>query len=106
MAFSIKIPAQAKKYFRVLAPLARHHYFIVTILIFSGVAFVVYTVNQTLSVTPDDAYRTEKMQATIGSKINKNAQDTIDTIESLQKSTDTANQSEGFPAGRINPFAE
>jgi uncharacterized protein YlxW (UPF0749 family) len=105
-AFSIKIPANVNVYVRKIKPLARHHYFIVTILLFSGVGYVIYTVNQTLTVTPDEEYRTKQLQSTIGSKFNKNAKDTIERIKTLQKSTDTSSPTEAFPAGRINPFAE
>lgn len=106
MAFGIKIPPKIKVQLRKLKPLARHHYFIVTIVLFGGVAAVIYSVNQTLTTTTDEAYRAERMQSTIGSKFNKNARDTIEKIKSLQKSSDTAVPEANFPAGRINPFAE
>lgn len=105
-ALNIKLPAKATAYLRKLKPLARHHYFIVTILLFSGVGYVIYTVNQTLTVTPDEEYRTKQLQSTIGSKFNKNAKDTIERIKTLQKSTDNSGPTEAFPSGRINPFAE
>lgn len=106
MAFGIKIPPKIRVKLRKLQPIVRHHYFIVTIILFGGVAAVIYSVNQTLAVATDEAYRSERMQSTIGSKFNKNARDTIDKIKSLQKSTDTAVPEANFPAGRINPFAE
>lgn len=105
-AFGIKIPPKVKSQLRRLRPLARHHYFIVTILLFSGVGAVVYFVNQALAAPTDDTYRSERMQSTIGSKFNKSARDTIEQIKSLQKSSDTTVPEANFPAGRINPFAE
>ncbi|HKX72508.1 MAG TPA: hypothetical protein VJM32_00660 [Candidatus Saccharimonadales bacterium] len=106
MAFGIKVPPKVKSQLRKLKPVAKHHYFIVTILLFGGVAAVIYSVNQTLAAPTDDAYRSERLQSTIGSKFNKNARDTIEKIKALQKSTDTAVPEANFPAGRINPFAE
>jgi hypothetical protein len=106
MAIKITLPPKAGAYLRKLKPLARHHYFIVTIALFSGVAVVIFLVNQTLNVTSDDAYRAEKLRSTIGSKFNKQTKDTIERIKALQKSTDTANPDAPFPPGRINPFAE
>jgi hypothetical protein len=105
-AISIKLPPKVKTYLRKFKPLARHHYFIVTILLFSGVGYVIFTVNQTLTITPDEEYRTKQLQSTIGSKFNKNAKDTIERIKTLQKSTDASGPVEAFPSGRINPFAE
>lgn len=102
----IAIPAQVNTYLRKLKPLAKHHYFIVSIALFSGVAVVIYLVNQTLNVTSDEAYRTQQMQSTIGSKFNKQTKDTIEKIKTLQKSTDAASPDAPFPSGRINPFAE
>lgn len=102
----IAIPPKITTYLRKLKPIAKHHYFIVSIALFSGVAVVIYLVNQTLNVTSDEAYRTEKMQSTIGSKFNKQAKDTIEQIKNLQKSTDAASPDAPFPPGRINPFAE
>ena len=102
----IKLPPAVVKYMRKLKPIARHHYFIVTVVLFSAVAGVVYFVNQTLNAPTDDDYRTKQLQATIGSKFNKTTKDTIDQIKSLQKSTDASGPSVNFPSGRINPFAE
>lgn len=106
MALSIKLPPVVTKYLRKLKPIVRHHYFIVTVVLFSAVAGVVYSVNQTLNASTDDDYRTKQLQATIGSKFNKTTKDTIDKIKSLQKSTDASGPDTPFPAGRINPFAE
>jgi hypothetical protein len=102
----IAIPPQVNAYLRKLKPLAKHHYFIVSIALFSGVAVVIYLVNQTLNVTSDEAYRTQQMQSTIGSKFNKQTKDTIEKVKALQKSTDAASPDAPFPPGRINPFAE
>jgi hypothetical protein len=102
----IKIPPIILTYLRKLSPLARHHYFIVTVVLLSAVAGAIYAVNQTLNDTSDDNYHTKQLQATIGSKFNKSTDDTIDKIKSLQKSTDGSSQTKPLPSGRINPFAE
>lgn len=106
MKFNIKLPPQAHAIIAKLKPLARHHYFIVTIALFSGVAVAIYSVNQTLTTPPDDGYRAQQLQSTIGSKFNKDTKNTIAKIKALQKSTDTKNADVTFPPGRINPFAE
>lgn len=102
----IKIPPAVLAYLNKLKPVARHHYFIVTVLLLSAVGGVIYTVNQTLNSAPDDEYKNKQFQATIGSKFNKSTTDTIDKIKSLQKATDNTGQPKPFPDGRINPFAE
>lgn len=106
MKFSIKLPPTFKRYGRALGRVAKHHYFIVTIILFSGVGVAIFWVNQTLNTPTDSTYQTEQTQATIGSKFNQSAKDTITKIKSLQKSTDTNNPQSLFPSGRINPFAE
>lgn len=100
------IPAKIKNQLRKLAPIARHHYFIVSVVIFGSLAFGVYSINQTLNTPSDSEYRDKQMQSTIGSKFNQSAKDTISKIKQLQKSTDTSSQETPFPTGRINPFAE
>ena len=103
----MKIPSLSKvhTYTRILRPVAKHHYFIVTIILFSGVGVGVYWVNETLNMPADDAYRAQQQQSTIGSKFNQSTKDTITKIETLQKSTDSTPTS-ALPSGRINPFAE
>lgn len=101
-----KIPPVVLTYLVKLKPLARHHYFIVTVIILSAVAGVIYAVNETLNSPADEEYKTKQLQATIGSKFNKSTNDTIDKIKTLQKSTDNTGQTKPFPTGRINPFAE
>lgn len=103
----MKIPFLPKihTFTRILRPIAKHHYFIVTIILFSGVGVGVYWVNETLNMPGDDAYRMQQQQSTIGSKFNQSTKDTITKIEALQKSTDSTPAST-LPAGRINPFAE
>ncbi|HSE61351.1 MAG TPA: hypothetical protein VLA88_03575 [Candidatus Saccharimonadales bacterium] len=100
------IPPAILTYLSKLKPLVRHHYFIVTVLLLSTVAGVIYTVNQTLNSPTDEEYKGKQFQATIGSKFNKTTTDTINKIKTLQKSTDNTGQTKPFPTGRINPFAE
>ena len=102
----IKLPPKILALLRKLKPIARHQYFIVTIVLFSAVAGVVYSVNQTLNAQTDSDYQTQQLQSTIGSKFNQSAKDTISKIKQLQRSTDTNNPEAPFPSGRINPFAE
>lgn len=106
MKLNFKVPAFLKPYLEKLRPIAKHHYFIVTVLLFSGVALAIFLVNETLNSPSDEDYRTRQSQSTIGVKFNRAAQDTIDKIKSLQKSTDPAKANAPFPPGRINPFAE
>ncbi len=100
------IPLRLRNQLHKLAPLARHHYFIVAIILFGGLAFALYSVGQTLNTPTDSAYQAKQLQSTIGSKFNQSAKDTIGKIKGLQKSTDTNGQEAPLPAGRINPFAE
>lgn len=106
MKLNITLPPKIKVYVLKLKPIVRHHYFIVPLMLFGGVAIAVYLVNQTLAVTPNEEYRLQKMQSTIGSKFNKETKNTIEKIKSLHKSTDAANAADPLPSGRINPFAE
>lgn len=101
-----KLKTQLKKYVSKLRPLLKHHYFFVTIVLFSAVAFAIFTVNQTLSMSTDGDYRDRQLQSTVGGKFNQAAKDTINKIKSLQRSTDASNNDTPFPPGRINPFAE
>jgi hypothetical protein len=102
----LKIPPIIITYLNKLKPLARHHYFIITVILLSAVAGAIYAVNTTLNDAGDDNYHAKQLQATIGSKFNKSTNDTIDKIKSLQKSTDGTSQTKPLPSGRINPFAE
>lgn len=106
MNLDFKVPAFLKPYLAKLKPLARHHYFIVMILLFGGVAYAIFTVNETLNTPSDEIYRTQQSQSTIGFKFNRAAQDTMDKVKSLQKASDPSQGNPPFPAGRINPFAE
>jgi hypothetical protein len=101
-----KIPPSVQAYLLKLKPLARHHYFIVTVILLSAVGGVIYTVNLTLNSPTDEEYKSKQLQATIGSKFNKSTKDTIEKIKSLQKTTDGTSQTKPLPPGRINPFAE
>jgi hypothetical protein len=87
-------------------PIARHHYFIVTVLLFGSLAFAIFTVNETLNMPTDSTYYDEKLKSTIGRKFNQNTKDTIEKIKQLQRSTDPSSPDQPFPEGRINPFAE
>jgi hypothetical protein len=102
----IKLPTLIIATWHKLKPIARHHYFIVMVILFGGVAFAVYTVNETLNAPTDDNYRTTQTNATIGSKFNKSTKTTTDQIKALQKSTDATSGEQPLPSGRINPFAE
>lgn len=100
------IPLKLRNQLHRLAPIVRHHYFIVMLVLFGGLAYAIYSVDQTLNTPSDGAYQAKQLQSTIGSKFNQNAKVTIEKIKSLQKSTDTTGQEAPLPAGRINPFAE
>lgn len=102
----LKIPRQITDILVKLKPLTKHLYFAALLLVLLGLAGVTYSVNQVLSAPSDSAYLQQKMSATIGSKFNKSTQDTIDRVEALQKSTDTAGKAPVLPPGRINPFSE
>jgi hypothetical protein len=102
----LKIPPAILAYLSKLKPLAKHHYFIVTIVLLGAVGGVIYTVNQTINSTGDQEYKAKQLQATIGSKFNKSTKDTIEKIKSLQTISDGVSQAKPLPSGRINPFAE
>jgi hypothetical protein len=95
-----------KKMLAPLKPIARHHYFIVTVLLFGSLAYAIYTVNETLNMPADSTYYDDKLKSTIGRKFNQSTKDTIEKIKQLQRSTDPTSPNQPFPEGRINPFAE
>ena len=106
MKFNIKIPPAIKTTLGKLKGVAKHHYFILIVFLFSSLALAVYMVNETLNSPSDVAYRDEQMHSTIGTKFNKAAKETIETIKSLQKTSDPNDSQPDLPSGRINPFAE
>lgn len=100
----IKIPKQLLALIDTSKKVLRHHYFIFTVLLLLGLAWVVYIVNQTLSAPSDEEYRLEKLNQTIKGNFDKA---TIDKIEALQKSSEQSTAPTPGPAGtRTNPFAE
>ena len=106
MKFNFALPALLKPVLSSLKKVGKHHYFIVMVVVFGGLAAAVYMVNETLHTNSDASYRDEQLQATIGSKFTKNAKDTIERIKSLQKTSVPNAEQTPLPAGRINPFAE
>jgi hypothetical protein len=101
-----KLPPIVKTYLGKLKPIAKHHYFIVMVILFGGVSGAIYLVNETLNQPTDAEYYDQQMHATIGSKFNQNTKTTIEKIKSLQKASDPNNAQTPLPSGRINPFAE
>ncbi len=106
MKFKIKLPRIVRVYLAKLKPIAKHHYFILTVILFGGLSWVVFIVNDTLNHPSDVEYRDKQLHATIGSKFNQGTKDTIEKIKSLQKSSDPNTTQSPLPSGRVNPFAE
>lgn len=106
MHLTFTLPKNLTKYIAKLRVITRHHYFISVVFLISGLAAAVYVVNDTLSMPTDTAYQEEKLKATIGTQFNKSANDTIEKIKALQRSSEPSSQTNTLPSGRINPFAE
>jgi uncharacterized membrane protein (DUF106 family) len=87
-----------------LRPLARHRYFVLTMVILLSLIVAVYLMTQTLNSPTDDDYRNQKENESIQSRFDTK---TIDKIEALQKSSEAGNSAMNLPPNtRINPFAE
>lgn len=98
------ISGDFKKYFRILRPLAKHHYFVYSIVLLSGLLVAVFTTNQTLTAPADEAYRSEKLSSGVNASFN---QQTIKKIEELKRSSESGNNQTPTPVGaRSNPFSE
>ena len=106
MKFKIKLPRVVRTYLAKLKPIAKHHYFFVTVILFGGLSWAVFMVNEVLNQPTDTDYHDKQLHSTIGTKFNQSTQDTIEKIKALQKATDTNSPQTPLPSGRINPFAE
>lgn len=106
MKLDLNLSSLLKAPAALLRPLARHQYFIALLVMLCGLAVAVYMVNNALNMPTDDTYRAELLKKTVGTQFNKNTQETIDKIESLQRSSEQSSQNQTLPSGRINPFAE
>jgi hypothetical protein len=104
MKLRIKLPPQVVTFVRKLKPIARHHYFLSSLVILGGMVAAVYVVNETLSSPSDDSYRQEKITKGLGGSFD---QATIKKVEALKKSSEQANNpAPPDPGVRTNPFAE
>ncbi len=83
--------------------LGKHHYFIYSIVLLSGLIVAIYVVNDTLSATGDDTYRQTKEQEMLKGNFD---QATIKKIEELNKSTENSTAPAPPSGVRSNPFAE
>jgi hypothetical protein len=100
----IKLPPQITNMLGKLRLVAKHHYFIFTILLLGGLTAAVYLVNITLGAPTDQTYYSQKLSESLNSKFDEA---TIKKIENLQKSDEHSAIPPDLPAGaRTNPFAE
>lgn len=100
----IKLPPQLASIAAKLKAIARHHYFIFTVLLLVGLTSAVYLVNITLGAPADQAYYDQKLSESLNAKFDEA---TIKKIENLQKSNEHSAIPPQLPPGaRTNPFAE
>lgn len=100
----IKLPIKLTGLVKRLKTVGKHHYFIFTVLLLSGLATAVYLVDATLRAPHDQAYYDQKLRESLKSTFDKA---TIEKIENLQKSDEDGVAPPQLPAGaRTNPFAE
>lgn len=81
--------------------LLKHHTIIMLLSVLATLIFTVYYVNQIITTSSDDAYRTEKQSTSIKTSFDTATIEKINRLRSQQQTDPLM-----LPSGRINPFVE
>lgn len=99
---SVNVNIDVKAIGKTLAVFFNHHGPVLFIILSFGLLiYSVYTVNNILTSTDDENYRTEKESTTIQTHFEKNVIEKIAQLKADQQSPNIT-----LPTGRINPFSE
>lgn len=85
----------------VLKKIGAHHAIIIILLGLFAIVYAVYSINQVLTLTDDEAYRTTKQSESVKTKFDEETISKLDRLNARQEQMTL-----DLPTGRINPFVE